>query len=148
MECGDAKIRDHCGKVRNDMQLAIEQAQAKLDDIHKDFMDEIGNHEKQCQAKFKSIQRNKKDIEKALNESNELLSKSNHLLNQFTIEKTELSTLFEIAQLIQTNLETIKDGIQRDMFNETLLKFDRQKSIDSNPIGKIVNLLKFMKITE
>ena len=138
MECGDAKIRDHCDKVRNDMQLAIEQAHAKLDDIHKDFMDEIDNHEKQCQANFKSIQRNKKDIEKALNESNELLSKSNHLLNQFTIEQTELSTLFESAQLIQTNLETIKDGIQRDMFNETLLKFDRQKSIDSNDIGKIV----------
>jgi hypothetical protein len=27
MECGDATIRDHCDKVRNDMQLAIEQAQ-------------------------------------------------------------------------------------------------------------------------
>jgi hypothetical protein len=45
MECGDAKIRDHCDKVRNGMQLAIEQAHAKLDEIHKDFMDEIDNHE-------------------------------------------------------------------------------------------------------
>jgi hypothetical protein len=35
MECGDVKIRDHCDKVRNDMQLAIEQAHAKLDEFHK-----------------------------------------------------------------------------------------------------------------
>jgi predicted house-cleaning noncanonical NTP pyrophosphatase (MazG superfamily) len=37
IENGDAKIRDHCDKVRNDMQLAIEQAHAKLDDIYKEF---------------------------------------------------------------------------------------------------------------
>ena len=80
LECGDATIRDHCDKVRNDMQLAIEQAHAKLDEFHKDFMDEIDNHEKQCQAKFKLIQQNKVDIDKALIESNELLTKSNHLL--------------------------------------------------------------------
>jgi hypothetical protein len=94
MESGDAKIRDHCDKVRNDMQLAIEQAHEKLDEFHKDFMED-DNHEKECQAKFKLIQQNKEDIEKALNESNELLSKSNHLLKQFKIDQNELSTLFE-----------------------------------------------------
>ena len=83
LECGDASIRDHCDKVRNDMQLAIEQAHAKLDEFHKEFMDEIDNHEKECQAKFKSIQQNKGDIEKVLNDSNELLSKSDQLLKQF-----------------------------------------------------------------
>jgi hypothetical protein len=138
MECGDAKIRDHCDKVRNDMQLAIEQAHAKLDEIHKDFMDEIDKHEKEFQAKFKTIQQNKVDIDKALNESNELLSKSNHLLKQFKIDSTELATLFESAHSILINLETIKDGIHREMFNESLLKFEKQKSIDSNLVGRIV----------
>jgi paraquat-inducible protein B len=85
LECGDATIRNHCDKVRDEMQLAIEQAHAKLDEIHKDFMDEIDNHEKECQAKFKSIQKNKVDIEKAINESNELLSKSNNLVKQFKL---------------------------------------------------------------
>jgi hypothetical protein len=41
-------------RVRNDTELVIEQAHAKLDDIHKDFMDKIDNHEKECQEKFKS----------------------------------------------------------------------------------------------
>jgi uncharacterized protein YoxC len=138
LECGDAKIRDHCDKVRNDMQLAIEQAHTKLDEIHKDYMEEIDNHEKECQAKFKLIQQNKEDIEKTLHESNELLSKSNHLLQQFKIDQTELATLFEGAQNLLTNLEATKDKLQRDMFKESLLKFEKQKSFDSNVIGKIV----------
>jgi hypothetical protein len=62
LECGDATIRDQCDKVRNDMQLAIEQAHAKLDEMHREFMEEIDNHEKECQAKFTSIKQNKHDI--------------------------------------------------------------------------------------
>jgi hypothetical protein len=138
LESGDAKIRDHCDKARNVMQLVIEQAHVKLDEIHKGFMDETENHEKECQAKFKSIQHNKDDIEKTLSESNEFLSKSNILLKQFKIEQTEMSPLVESGQLLLVNLEQIKDGIKREMFNESLLKFDRQKSFDSNVIGKIV----------
>jgi len=138
LECGDATIRDHCDNVRNDMQLAIEQAHAKLDEIHKDFMDEIDNHEKECQAKFKSIKQNKVDIEKALNESNELLTKSNQLLKQFRIDQTEMSTLSEKAQSLLTKLETNNDGIQTNMFNDSLLKFEKQKSFISNVVGKIV----------
>jgi hypothetical protein len=136
--CGDSKIRDHCDKVRNDMQLAIEQAHAKLDEIHKDFMHEIDNHENECQSKFKLIQQNKVDIEKALKESNELLSKSNRLLRQFKIDQSELTTLSENAHILQTNLETIKDGIERVMFNESLLKFEKQILFESSVIGKIV----------
>jgi hypothetical protein len=138
LESGDAKIRDHCDKVRNDMQLAIEQAHAKLDEFHKDFMNEIDTHEKECQAKFKLLQQNKADIDKALNESNELLLQSNHLLQQFKIDQTQLSKLFENGHLLQTNLEQIKDKLQMEMFNESLLKFEKQKSFDSNLIGKIV----------
>jgi len=59
-------------------------------------------------------------------------------LKQFKIDQTELSTLFESAQLHLENLEQIKDGIQKEMFNGSFLKFERPKSFDSNVIGKIV----------
>jgi hypothetical protein len=81
-------------------------AHAKLDEIHKDFMDEIDNHEKECQAKFKLIRQNNQGIDETLNESNEILSNSDQLLKQFRIDQTELSTLFESAQLLQINLQT------------------------------------------
>ena len=39
LRIGDARIRNHCDKVRNDIQLAIEEAHLKLNDIHKELMD-------------------------------------------------------------------------------------------------------------
>jgi len=49
-----------------------------------------------------------------------------------------LTQLFVSAQFHLTNLEQIKDRIQIEMFNESQLKFNRQKSFDSNVVGKIV----------
>ncbi len=46
--------------------------------------------------------------------------------------------MFDNAHLLLTNLDQIKDGIQRDMFNGSLLRFERQKGFDSNAIGKII----------
>jgi hypothetical protein len=59
-------------------------------------------------------------------------------MKQFKIDQTELTTLFESAHSLQTNLEQIKDGIQREIFNESLLKFKKPKSFHSNVIGKII----------
>ena len=73
-----------------------------------------------------------------MNDSTELLSKSNNLLKQFKIDQTELSTLFESTLSLLSNLEQIKDGIQKEMFIGSLLKFEKPKSFDSNVIGKIV----------
>ena len=63
LNIGEAIIRGHCDTVRNDVQLAIEQAYEKLDKIHKELMDEIDVHEKLCQDKFKLIQQDKEQLE-------------------------------------------------------------------------------------
>jgi len=39
LRIGDARIRKQCDKVRNEIQLAIEEAHIKLNDIHKELMD-------------------------------------------------------------------------------------------------------------
>jgi hypothetical protein len=59
-------------------------------------------------------------------------------LNQFKIDQTELAAFFESAQSTLNDIETTRDKLQMDMFNECLLKFDKPKSFDSNVIGKIV----------
>jgi len=138
LKAGDAEIRDHCDKARNDMQLAFEQTKLKLDDIHKDFMNEIDQHEKKCQEKFKFIQQNKADIEKALNESNDFIVESGQLLRQFQIDDIQLTTFQDRARDLLSYLEVTKDKLKRDMFNECLLKFEKTLDINSGSIGKII----------
>jgi hypothetical protein len=136
LEIGDAKIRDQCDQIRNDIQLAIEQAHAKLDEIHEDFMHEIDNHEKDCQEKFKLIQQNKGEFDEVLNESNDFIRKSHQLFKQFQINETELTTSLDRAVHLLANLETTNENLEREMSNQSLLKFEK-KNFDSNSLGEI-----------
>ena len=93
----------------------------------------------ECQAKLKSIQQNKQDIETALNDSNELLSKSDHPLKQSKMDPTELTTMFESAHSLQTNLETNQSWNSKGNVQRFSIKVWKIKTtFDSNVIGKIV----------
>jgi hypothetical protein len=136
LRTGDARIREQCDRVRNDMQLGIEQAHMKLDEFHKAFMDEIDEYEKKCQENFQVTQLDKAEIEKALSESNEFILKSNQYLKQFQLDKTELITQLDQGHVLSMDFEAIKDKLERHLFNECLLKFDKT-CFQSSSIGKI-----------
>ena len=54
LKIGDALIRNHCDKVRNDIQLAIEEAHIRLNDIHKELMEKSTNNLFKIQYHFYS----------------------------------------------------------------------------------------------
>ncbi len=43
------------------------------------------------------------------------------------MDQTELTTMIESARSLLINLEQINHRIQKEMFNESLLKFEKQK---------------------
>jgi hypothetical protein len=139
LESGDGIIRDHCDKVRNEAQLSVEQAYLKLDEIHKDFLHHIDQHEKQCQESFKFIQKNTSEFELVFDVTNKFNSDSNKLLkhSQTQIDETDLPSYLHKAHYILTSLNEVKDNLERKMFNECLLKFDKN-NFNSSSIGKIV----------
>jgi len=136
LRTGDAKIREQCDRVRNDMQLAVEQAHLKLDEFHKEFMDEIDEYEKKCQENLQVTQLDKAEIEKALSETNEFIQKSNQFLKQFQLDKTELITQLDQGHVLSMDFEAIKDKLERHLFNGCLLKFDKT-CFQPSSIGKI-----------
>jgi hypothetical protein len=134
---GDAIIREHCDKVRNEVQLAVEQAHSKLDEYHRDFMHHIEQHEKQCQESFKFIKQNTSEIEVVFDVTNKFNSDSNKLFKQSQIDVTDLPSYLNEAHCISTSLDEVKDNLERKIFNERILKFDKS-NFDSNSIGKII----------
>ena len=54
LKIGDALIRNHYDKVRNDIQLAIEEAHIRLNDIHKELMEKSINNLFKIQYHFYS----------------------------------------------------------------------------------------------
>ena len=137
LKIGDAQIRDYCDKVRNDAQLAIEQAHEQLDKIHKQLMDEIDEHERECQKQFKlaSSQDTRADTHAILAETAEFQAKSETMLAEFCVDEVKIKASLCEAYRLVDELEKADEKLRRRMFNGTLLKF--VKSEDAVSVGRI-----------
>ena len=137
LKAGDAKIRDHCDKSRNQVQISIEEAHTELDEIHKYFMSDIDQHEEICQEKLKSIQQQENSyFKEILTKSSVFILASIQLLKQFNIEETELAKNLGLAHRFFKLLESTKDKLEKLVFNDCLLKFDKTQ-FGASSIGKI-----------
>jgi hypothetical protein len=126
LEIGDTTIRNHCDKVRDEVQLCILESQEKLDKILAQFLDKIDDYEKNCQANFKKIRQNKAHFEDAIKESNQFLSKSIEILNQVNVDESKLKASLEEANLLLKSLEKIDDELRSQMFaKKNLSNYDQ-----------------------
>ena len=116
-------IRNRCDKVRDEVQLAIEEAHVKLGDLLTDFLDEIDLYEIECQKQYKQVQQNKAQIYSVLNEGNEFRERSESFLKQFQVNEHEINAFLNEARQVLTNLVSVNDKLYFDMFNGELLKF-------------------------
>lgn len=133
---GEAKVRDECDKVRNDVQLAVEEAHLMLDKILERLMNKIDDYEQDCRQNYYKFQKNKDKIEKSLNEATTFNIKIERLLKQLQLEDSVIRDNLIEAQDILNNLEKTEDKLQLVMFNELFLKFDKNKmGINDSMIG-------------
>ena len=100
-------------------------------------MSDIDQHEETCQEKLKSIQQQENSFfEKVLTKSSVFILDSIQLLKLFKIEETELAKNLDHAHRIFKVLESTKHKLERLVFNDCLLKFDKTQFGPSS-IGKI-----------
>ena len=138
LEIGATLIRNHCDKSRDDVQLIIEEAHIKLDEIKKGFLDEIDEYEKECQEQFKYMQQNKDGIDKVIIESKKFLIKSEAMYKKFEINEQEVKTGLDEANKLLEIIEIIKDRIHSYMFKSINLKFDKsEKGLEAETLGRL-----------
>ena len=135
---GEAKIRDECDKVRNDVQLAIEEAHLMLDKIHERLMNKIDDYEKECRQNYVIIQKSKEKMNRSLNEANTFNAQIKTLLKQFQLEETVIQDNLIEAQDILNNLEKIEDRLHMDLISKVHFKFEKNQSgLNDSTIGFI-----------
>jgi hypothetical protein len=139
LDIGETLIRANCDKVRNDIQLAIEQAHVKLDEIHKELMDSVDSHEKKLQANFRIRQKDFKEIfVQKLNHSRKFYEKSSNLLKKFQIEEYELKKTTNEADSLLYDINKFHCEIKNAMFESTFLKFlSSSDGLKSTTIGRL-----------
>ncbi len=138
LSCGEMLIREKCDKIRNDTQLAIEEAHLKLDEFHKEYMKDIDEYERGCLEELKQIQLNKAEIARLLSESNDFCVKSESLFKQFQIDEEDVRNRLNKGYDYLNNLEALSDKLHSDIFKGTVLKFVKNvKGIRASSIGQM-----------
>jgi len=89
LEIGETTIREKCDRARNSAQIAAEEASLRIEKYHKNFLDQIDEHEKEYQKHLKSLKSNKtEDMDRVLDEVKQFQTKFTLFLkqNDFTDE--------------------------------------------------------------
>jgi hypothetical protein len=125
LQAGEKIIYEHCKNVKDEVQLALEEAHFKLDEFHIEFFNEIDNYERECYFQFENIQSNKRGIEIIIEESKVFYSVSEDLLKNFNFDASEFKVRFAQANILLENLENVQDKLYSDMFQGVLFKFEK-----------------------
>jgi hypothetical protein len=135
---GEAKIRDECDKVRNDVQIAIEEASLMLDKIHKRFMDEIDDYERVCRHNYMKIKKNEQKFDKVLNKANSFKIKIESMLEKLHLNDEDLEANFDEARSILKTLENTDEKFQLQLYNKVYLNFEiNPTTLSESTIGVI-----------
>ena len=135
LQTEEASIRDDCDKVRNITRLAIEEAHAKLDEIHRDLIEEIDKYERLCQQQLTFVQKNKQDTQVVLKECRQFCTDSEAMLKQFKIEESDIQKRLKEANILLNNLDKIEADAQSNEFKNFKLKFLKEQ--DNLTVGHI-----------
>jgi hypothetical protein len=133
---GDAVIRKHCDKARNNMQLAIEKAQLNLHDSHESFSKVIDEFEEQCQANFNLVMSKKNEFENIFNDIDVFCLNSTNLMKSHVKNELQVISFVEKGHFLLNDLENKTDKLKSELFNNYLLKFE-SKPISSEIVGNI-----------
>ena len=138
LDIGEAKIKEKCGKVRNDIQLAIEEAHARLDTIHSEFMRKVDAHEKVCMENYKQLSQSKADIEEILSESSELSAKCDQMLKKYKLDDLELKNAIGEASSLLETIETTSEKVELKIYTESPVQFKKNVSqMASEVVGQV-----------
>jgi hypothetical protein len=130
------KIKDHCIKARSDVQLAIEEAHSKIEQIHRELIEQINSYEKEFYEQLKHL--NKQEIEKSLSDAKYICEKNKLLLKQNKIDLFQLKKNFNEASDLLNNLLAANEKLESNMINAKVIKFRKNPNFfNSSVVGQI-----------
>ena len=132
----EAKIREHCEKIRNQIDLNTEILIEKINNYRDQLITEINNYEQECIKSLKPI--DKKDcFHKMIQENDIKLKEFYRYINKYKIDENKIKQMMLEAKIQEYQLKDNLKKINNKLFGESLISFeDLQRQIDSSIIGR------------
>ena len=135
----EARIREHCEKVRNQIDLATETLIEKVSKFRENYLNEIDQYEKNCLKIFKELDKKEThNYQKLIKENESRIQTLSCYVNQPKIDEDKVKKLIEDAKLQEYNLKNQLKLLNGRLFGKEMPHFDEyNKSIESNIIGHL-----------
>jgi hypothetical protein len=132
----EAKIREHCEKIRNQIDLNTEIIIEKISNYRDQLFNEVNNYEQVCISNLKPIDR-KDRVFKILRENDAQLKNFLAYINHSRIDEDQVKKMMVDAKIQEYQLKNYLKRINNKLFGDSLIVFDdMQKQFDSSIIGR------------
>jgi len=142
IEYPDIKIREHCDKIRNQIDLATETLLEKISKFREKFIDEINRYEQDCVKNNHSYldTKTKEVFLKLVRENETKLAKIRSYVNKPKIEEEFVKSLINEAKIQEYKLKNQLKQINGKLFGKKIPYFEEitfNKVIESSIIGRL-----------
>ena len=135
---GIVKIKDYCDSLRNEVQLASEQAIQDIKNINSYFIDYIEGFENGSYAYYEANEEEKAKFDKHIDEMYACYSKWTDYLHQFKIDDRELKTASFQVNICLEQINKEHTNLMTRLCSGNVLKFVRNPSqVSSSTIGQL-----------
>lgn len=140
-------IKEHCIQLRNQAQLATEQAIQKINNFNQEIMNEINAYESECIRKFETKPDLKLEFDETLRDLQSFHAEWTEYLRTFHLDEQLILNANEAASSLLDKCEHEKQKLNEIIFDNNILTFDRNEHKLSNFfIGTLIPLgLKYMR---
>jgi len=139
----EIKIREHCDKIRNQIDLATETLLEKIAKFREKFIDEINLYEKDCSnSNNNHLDTKSRDFFQKIIKENEIkLNRFKSYVNRARIEEESVKNLINEAKLQEYKLKNQLKLINGKLFGKKMPHFEElasiSKLVESSIIGRL-----------
>ena len=122
---GHAKIKEYCDFARNDVDLLAESWLQYIHNYRVELLKQIDDYEHECISHYETFCANNEAYATCLRETHEFRTKWRDYLEQFHIDKAQLSEALTQARALEQTLTAKEKSLKSHVFNGRLLKFEK-----------------------
>jgi hypothetical protein len=124
-ENGVDKIKDHCTEQRRLVQLSTEKRIEEINKINQFLIEQIDLYETEWIQNYSNKKRELQvNINETCDEAKRFLNEKKNYLKDYQIKDEEIKEFDEACEILKTELNQELKLINREIFNDKLIKFD------------------------
>lgn len=132
----EAKIREHCQKIRSQIDLNTEMIIERINSHRDELFKEVNSYEQMCIKSLKPIEK-KERFQRIVSENEQQLREYQAYINRPRVDESHVKQMTNDAKIQEYLLKNCLQKINNKLFGDKLISFeDLQRQLETSVIGR------------